>query len=228
VRRLPPAVRLGGLVVAIAAAFVVVAVSGSLSASRVRDWIDGYGALGAVAFVLLAALLNCAFFPGPLLAGAAGLLFGTALGTPLAICSAALSAALACALARWVAGDAVEELGGRRVRALADLVTRRGFLAVLHVRLAPGVPYSLFNYAVGLTRVPLATFVAATVIGTAPRTFAYVALGGSFGDLSRPETIIAIAILAGMAIAGLIAARLTLPGSAAGSSSPDGRSAGRP
>lgn len=226
-RRLGPALRLGALVVAVAVAFVIVAVSGSLSADRVRGWIDGYGAAGALVFVLVAAALNCAFFPGPLLAGAAGLLFGTVLGTPLAICSATLSAVLACLIARGVAGDAIERLGGRRVTALAGLLERRGFLSVLYVRLLPGVPYALLNYAVGLTRVPIGAFVGATVLGTAPRTFAYVALGGSFGDLSRPETIVAVAILVLMAIGGLAAARLTPPGSGRGSSSPAGRWAGR-
>ena len=44
---------------------------------------------------------------------------------------------------------------GRRVKAMAAFVERRGFLSVLYVRLLPGVPYTLFNYAVGLTRVSL-------------------------------------------------------------------------
>lgn len=224
-RRLPPSLRLGGLVVAVVGAFVIVAVSGSLSADRIRDWIDGFGIAGPLVFVLLAGVLNCTFFPGPLLAGAAGLLFGTALGTPLAICSATLSAVLACVIARWVAGDAIEELAGARVHKLAALVQRRPFLSVLYVRLLPGVPYALFNYAVGLTRVPLGIFALATAIGTAPRTFAYVALGGSFGNFGSPVTIVAIAIIVGMAIGGLVAARLTLPGSGAARSSPDDRSA---
>jgi uncharacterized membrane protein YdjX (TVP38/TMEM64 family) len=229
-RRLPPALRLGGLAVAVAGAFVVVAVSGSLSADRVRDWIDGFGVAGPIVFVLVAGLLNCTFFPGPLLAGAAGLLFGTALGTPLAICSATLSAVLACVVARWIAGDAIEELAGERVHRLAGLVQRRPFLSVLYVRLLPGVPYSLFNYAVGLTRIPLGVFALATALGTAPRTFAYVALGGSFGDFGSPETIVAIAIIVLMAIGGAVVAylqskgRLRLPGSAAATSSPDDRS----
>lgn len=170
-------------------------------------------------------MLSCAFVPGPLLAGAAGLLFGTALGTPVAICSSVLSAVLACVTSRWIAGDAVAELGGRRVQALAALVERRGFLAVLYVRLLPGVPFTLFNYAVGLTRIPVATLAAATAIGGAPRSFAYVALGGSFGDLGRPETLIAIGILVAMAIAGLAVLRLRPPGPGRGSSSPDDRSA---
>jgi uncharacterized membrane protein YdjX (TVP38/TMEM64 family) len=224
VKRLPPALRLGGLVVAVVGAFVVVAVSGSLSAARVRDWIDGFGVLGPVVFVLVAGALNCAFFPGPLLAGAAGLLFGTAGGTPVAICSATLSAVIACAISRWVAGDAVEELGGDRVHRLAALAQRRPFLSILYVRLLPGVPYSLFNYGVGLTRIPLGVFALATALGTAPRTFAYVALGGSFGDFGSPETIVALVIIVLMAVGGLVAARLTLPGSAAATSSPDDRS----
>jgi uncharacterized membrane protein YdjX (TVP38/TMEM64 family) len=228
VTRVPPALRLGGLAVAVAGAFAVVAASGSLSADRVRDWIDGYGAAGPLVFILVAGLLGCVFFPGPLLAGASGLLFGTALGTPVALCSALLSALIACVTARWVAGDAIEELGGRRVQALAAVVERRGFLSVLSVRLLPGVPYNLFNYAVGLTRIPLLAFLAATAIGGAPRTFAYVALGGSFGDFTQPETIVAVTILVVMAIGGLAAVRLRPLGPGRGSSSPAGRSADLP
>jgi uncharacterized membrane protein YdjX (TVP38/TMEM64 family) len=225
---LHPAVRLGALVAVVATAFAIVALSGSLSADRVRDWIDGFGAAGPIVFIALSTLLSCVFFPGPLLAGASGLLFGSALGTPVAIVAATLSAMLACSLSRWVAGDAVERLGGRRVKAMAAFVERRGFLSVLYVRLLPGVPYTLFNYAVGLTRVTLVAFTLATAIGTAPRTFAYVALGGSFGNFSRPETIVAVAVLVVMAVAGLVVARVTRSGPGTGSSSPGARSADRP
>jgi uncharacterized membrane protein YdjX (TVP38/TMEM64 family) len=233
-RRLPPWLRLGGLVIALASAFVIIAVSGSLSADKVRGWMDGYGAAGPIVFLLVAAALNCMGFPGPLLAGAAGLLFGTALGTPVAIVSATLSAVAACLIARFVAGDAIERLGGMRIRQLARLVERRGFLSTFYVRLLPGVPFTIYNYAVGLTRVSVVAFGLATLIGCAPRTFAYVALGGSFGDFANPTTIIAIAILVVMAIAGALFAwaqttgRIRLPGSAAATSSPDDHSADRP
>jgi uncharacterized membrane protein YdjX (TVP38/TMEM64 family) len=229
-RRLPPWLRLGGLVVAVVSAFVIIAVSGSLSADKVRGWIDGYGAFGPIVFIVVAGALNCASFPGPLLAGAAGLLFGTALGTPVAMVSTTLSAVTAAVISRWIAGDVVEQMAGDRVRKLAALVERRGFLSVFYVRLLPGIPFTLFNYAVGLTRIGLGAFALATVIGCAPRTFAYVALGGSFGDFGAPETIIAIAILVAMAIGGAVVAyaqakgRLRLPGSAAATSSPESRS----
>jgi uncharacterized membrane protein YdjX (TVP38/TMEM64 family) len=226
--RLHPGIRLGGLAVAMVTAFVIVAASGSLSADRVRDWIDGFGVAGPIVFIVVSTVLSCAFFPGPLLAGAAGLLFGTALGTPVAIVAATLSATAACSLSRWVAGDAVQKIGGRRVKAMAAFVERRGFLSVLYIRLLPGVPYTLFNYAAGLTRVSLVAFTLATALGGAPRTFAYVALGGSFGDFGRPETMIAIALLVTMAIGGIVAVRFTRFGPGRGSSSPGGRSAGLP
>ena len=47
-------------------------------------------------------------------------------------------------------------------------------------------------------------FAAATALGTAPRAFAYTALGGSLGDLRSPEAVIAVAVLVGMGTLGLL------------------------
>ncbi len=198
-----PRVRLAMLVLALASLFIVLAVTGSLSPEAVSDRVDEFGWAGPVVFILVSAVLTCAMFPGPILAGACGLLFGTALGTPVAICSATLGASLACLIGRFVAGDAVEELGGPRIRALAAWVGSRGFTSVLYARIAPAMPYNLVNYACGLTTIPVLVFAAATAIGTAPRTFAYVALGGSFGDFSSPAAIIAIVIILTMGVIGL-------------------------
>jgi uncharacterized membrane protein YdjX (TVP38/TMEM64 family) len=205
-------VRLALLAGLIAAAFLVVASSGSLSAQRVRGWIDGYGVAGPLVFIVVSAALTPCLFPGPLLAGASGLLFGTALGTPIAIVSATLGAVLAFALARWIAHDAVERLGPShpRLAALRAWVGRRGFWSILYARILPGVPYSLVNYAAGLSPVTLRAFAAATAIGCAPRAFAYTALGGSIDDLGSPAAIAAFAMLIIMALVGLVAARRDL------------------
>lgn len=197
-----PRLRVLTLALLLGAAFLVVALSGSLSADGVRDRVDGLGAAGPLLFIPISAGLTVALFPGPLLAGASGLLFGTALGTPVSIVSATLGATLAFGLSRWWAHDAVQELAGPRLGALRVWVGRRGFLSVLYARIAPGVPYSLVNYAAGLTPILLRAFVAATAIGVAPRAFAYTALGGSLGDLGSPEAIIAVVVLAAMALVG--------------------------
>jgi uncharacterized membrane protein YdjX (TVP38/TMEM64 family) len=209
---LAPWARLASLAFVVATAFAVVALSGSLSADRVRDWIDDLGAAGPLLFIPISAALTVALFPGPLLAGASGLLFGTALGTPVSIASATLGATLAFSLSRWWAHDAVEALAGSRLQALRSWVARRGFLSVLYARIVPGVPYSLVNYAAGLTPIALRAFVAATALGVAPRAFAYTALGGSLGDLGSPEAIIAIVVLVAMAVGGVLAVRLSPAG----------------
>jgi uncharacterized membrane protein YdjX (TVP38/TMEM64 family) len=204
VTRFDPRLRLVSLVLLVAGAFLVVALSGSLSADGVRDRVDSLGAAGPLLFIPISACLTVALFPGPLLAGASGLLFGTALGTPVSIVSATLGATLAFCLARWWAHDAVAELAGPRVNGLRAWVGRRGFLSVLYARIAPGVPYSLVNYAAGLTPILLRSFVAATAIGCAPRAFAYTALGGSLGDLRSPEAIVAVVVLVVMAALGAL------------------------
>jgi uncharacterized membrane protein YdjX (TVP38/TMEM64 family) len=218
--------RLAALAGALALFVSLLALSGSLSAERVRDWVDGYGAAGPLVFIAVSASLTVVLFPGPVLAGASGLLFGTALGTPVSIVSATLGATLAFSIARWWAHDAVVALAGPRVRALRAWVGRRGFLTVLYARIAPGVPYTLVNYAAGLTPIALRAFVAATAIGVAPRAFAYTALGGSLGDLTSPEALVALAVLGGMALVGLALVRrdLRAAGSGSGSSSRASRS----
>ena len=199
--------RLTALAAGIATLFVLVAVTGSLSPERVRSLIDPLGAAAVPAFVVVSALLTCALFPGPLLAAASGLLFGTALGTPVSIAAATLGAVIAFSIARFVAHDAVDALAGRRLRNLQAWIERRGFWAVLYARIAPGVPYTLVNYVAGLTRVPLSAFAVATAIGVAPRAFAYTALGGSLDNLDSPEAIVAVATLGAMALLGLVALR---------------------
>ena len=202
--RFDPRLRLLTLALLVGGAFLVVALSGSLSADAVRDRVDSLGAAGPLLFIPISACVTVALFPGPLLAGASGLLFGTALGTPVSIASATLGATLAFCLARWWAHDAVADLAGPRVNALRERVGRRGFLSVLYARIAPGVPYSLVNYAAGLTPILLRSFVAATAIGVAPRAFAYTALGGSLGDLRSPEAIAAVVVLVVMAAVGAL------------------------
>jgi uncharacterized membrane protein YdjX (TVP38/TMEM64 family) len=230
VTRTAAGLRLGALAGALALFVAAVALSGSLSSERVRDWVDGYGAAGPLVFIAVSASLTVVLFPGPVLAGASGLLFGTALGTPVSIASATLGATLAFSISRWWAHDAVLALAGPRVHALRAWVGRRGFLTVLYARIAPGVPYTLVNYAAGLTPIALGAFVSATAIGVAPRAFAYTALGGSLGDLTSPEALIAIAVLVVMAVVGLALARrdLRAAGSGSGSSSPASRSEAPP
>jgi uncharacterized membrane protein YdjX (TVP38/TMEM64 family) len=198
------ALRLGLLVLLVGGLFAWTALGGARpSAARVREWADGFGAWGPLLYVGLSALLSCAWVPGPLLAGVAGLLFGAGLGTPVALAAASLAATLQLLIARHLAGRPVREWVAPRVRRLDAFLESRGLVAVLVLRLLPGVPYVATNYSAGLTRLRARDMAAGTALGAAPKTYAYVALGGTLGDLGRPEARVAVALLVGFAILGI-------------------------
>ena len=234
-----PRLRLIALAVGIAAAALLIALTIGRSPEEVRDAVDGFGIGAPLVFIAVSSLLACGFFPWPLLMGASGLLFGVAAGTPVSIVAGVTGAGLAFLISRHGGATAAEELAGPRLRVVKRWVEGRGFIAVLYARLMPAMPFTVVNYAAGLTRLGLPVFLGATAIGIAPRAFAYTALGGSFGDLGSPEALVAIGLLVGMAVVGAAlawrerreakAAGLLRPsGSGTGSSSPDGRSAARP
>ncbi|MEA2445393.1 MAG: hypothetical protein QOJ12_2685 [Thermoleophilales bacterium] len=204
----PALIRLGLLAAVLAAVAIGALATGFRpSASDIRDWGKSLGPAGPVLFVPLSTALGCLLVPGPILAAAAGLLFGTALGTPVALAAAVCTAVAELLITRYVAGARVGALVPERARRIDDFIARRGFVAVLYVRLAPGIPYHLVNYGAGLTRLRVRDMALGTAVGALPRTFAYVALGGSLSDLGSPEAIAAIVLLAVTAIGGAIVAR---------------------
>ncbi len=224
-----PGLRVAALVVLLAVLFAVVLVAVPRDAGDLRAALDS-----PVLYVVAAAALTVGFFPFPVVAAAGGLLFGVAGGTALATLGETLGATVALLVARFGARDAAARLAGPRVRALTEGVAARGFAAVLLVRVLPGVPRHPANYAFGLTPVGMLPFVAATLLGTLPRAFAYAALGGTLGDLGSPESVAAIALLAAFGILGLVLLRRErrrsprAAGPGTGTSSPGGRSAGPP
>ena len=191
--------------------FAVATLSGSLpSAGEVRDWGNDLGVAGRIAFIPAAACALCLFMPGPVLSGAAGLLFGTAAGTPIALTFIVLGAVMQMSISRYLAGDAAVHLLPERVKRFDRFIEERGFWAVFYMRLAPAIPYNLVNYGAGLTSLKVRAMAAGTAVGALPRTFAWVALGGNLDDLGSPEAKTAIALLVVMAAGGAVLARRQL------------------
>ena len=71
----------------------------------------------------------------------------------------------------------------------------------------PLLPWGVVNYSAGVTRLPYRDMAVGTVIGGAPKVFAYTALGGSLDNLDSPEAVVAIALLAVLALAGALFVR---------------------
>jgi uncharacterized membrane protein YdjX (TVP38/TMEM64 family) len=195
--------RIGGLAACVGAVFAAVALTGPLSADRVRDAVDPLGTATPVAFVFLAAALTVAMFPLLPIGVASGLLFSTGGGTIASLTGAVLGAAAAFVLGKTVAAEAVECIASPRVLRARDRIDERGFVAVLYARILP-LPFSLVSYVAGLGAVKFVPFVAATALGTAPRVYAYNALGGNIDNLNSPEAVVPAVLLVAMFAVGTI------------------------
>jgi uncharacterized membrane protein YdjX (TVP38/TMEM64 family) len=198
---------LATLILALFAGLLVFSVLDLVSVEDVRSWVDAFGPLAPLAYVPMSALLGMALVPGPILAGASGLLFGAAVGTAVTLASATLSAVLALLVARHAGRDGARQLGGERLEAAERLLERHGTGAVVAQRLMPGVPDAPCSYAAGLVGITVAQIAVGTVIGSAPRAFSYTAIGASLDDPASPLALAGILALVATTIVGAEVAR---------------------
>jgi uncharacterized membrane protein YdjX (TVP38/TMEM64 family) len=179
------------------------------SSSEARDFGDELGPLAPVLYVPLFVLANF-LITWSILAGAGGLLFGTAIGTPLALAGVTLAALAQMAVARRLAGEHRGRLLPQRTKAIENFLTQYGAVAVMESRVVPLLPFGLVNYSGGLTHLAYRDMALGTLVGAAPKVFAYTALGGSLGNLTSPEALTAIALLVILALAGVLVVRRQL------------------
>jgi uncharacterized membrane protein YdjX (TVP38/TMEM64 family) len=201
-----PRTRLVLLLLVLAALFVFVA-NRAPSPQRLRAFIEPFGIAAPLVFLIAGTALHASFVPGPLIAGASGLLFGPVLGTAVTLAGSVISALLELAIGRRAGREGMDRIGGTRYQALAAWIERHGFGAVVILRLAPVLPDAPVSYAAGLSHVRTWQIAAGTAVGAAPRAFAYTALGGSIGNLNSPLAYIAVAIIVIAGLAGMAGVR---------------------
>jgi uncharacterized membrane protein YdjX (TVP38/TMEM64 family) len=211
--RRPAIRRIALYAAAVGVLFAIAVATGSIpSSDEARDFGDDLGPLAPFLYVPLFVLANF-LIAWVILAGAAGLLFGTAAGTPLALAGVTLASLAQMAVSRRLAGEHRGRLLPRRTKRIENFLTENGAVAVMESRIVPVLPYGLVNYSAGLTHLSYKDMALGTVIGAAPKVFAYTALGGSLGDLTSPEAITAIALLVILGIAGALFVRAQLAAS---------------
>jgi uncharacterized membrane protein YdjX (TVP38/TMEM64 family) len=176
--------RLLVLVALLAALGVAAAVVDVPDLATVRARIDALGPLAPLVFTIGYALVVPAPFPKSVLSTAAGLAFGIPLGATVVVLGGTAGAVLAFGLARWLGRDAVARLTDDRVRRVDAAVERHGVAAALVVRFVPILPFTLLNYACGVTAMRLRHYALGTAVGMVPGSTAMVALGSVGGGVS--------------------------------------------
>jgi uncharacterized membrane protein YdjX (TVP38/TMEM64 family) len=164
---------------------------------------------GALAFVPLYALWVTLLLPGVWASMLAGALYGTWWGSLIVFVGACLGAEAAFLLGRtWLRNWARRRLAAvPKLLAIEQAVSREGLKLVLLTRLSPAFPFSLLNFAYGLSEVSLRDY-SIGLIGILPGTILFCGLGALAGDVARFGEVLSGEADAGtwaMRIGGLLA-----------------------
>ena len=171
------------------------------------DWIDSLGVWGPIAFIGIYAIAAVFFIPGSALTLAAGTLFGVVWGSIYVSVASTTGAVLAFLVGRHLARKKIEKRieGNERFAAIDSAVAKEGWKIVGLTRLSPVFPFTLLNYAYGITKVKFIHYLLASWIGMMPGTILYVYIGSLGKAASEGKTplqwaMYAVGLLATLAV----------------------------
>ena len=148
-------------------------------------WIQSLGYVSAIAFILLYIIATIALIPGSILTLGAGVVFGVVWGSVYVLIGAIVGETFAFLIGRYLARDWITRKikHNRTFAALDRALNREGIKIIFLTRLSPVFPFSLLNYAFGITGISLKDYFIGS-IGIIPMTITYVYLGSLAGDLA--------------------------------------------
>ncbi|MCJ8312880.1 MAG: TVP38/TMEM64 family protein [Saccharospirillaceae bacterium] len=143
----------------------------------IQTWLKSLGYWAPVIFIMIYIISTVFFIPGSLLTLASGVLFGPIFGTFFTLIGATIGATISFMISRFLARDWIEKKSGPRLNQLQRGVDKEGWRFIAMVRLVPLFPFSILNYALGLTRIRISVYVITSFICMAPGSLAYNYLG---------------------------------------------------
>lgn len=151
------------------------------NATILRDWVADFGIVAPVAYVLLYIAACLLFLPGFSITILGALAFGPVWGTVFTSIGSTLGATAAFLTGRYAAREMVEKWleNNETFRKIDKGVEKQGWRMLLVTRMVPLFPFNLQNYAYGLTRIPLRTYVLVSWAAMIPGTIAYNFMAGS-------------------------------------------------
>ena len=145
--------------------------------TALESWLADAGIMAPLLFMGIYAISTVLLMPGSVLTIAGGVLFGPIWGTFYNLTGATIGATMAFLIARYLASDLVSRKTGGWLSQLVEGVEAEGWRFVAFVRLVPLFPFSLLNYALGLTRIRLFHYVVTSFVCMLPGAIAYTYLG---------------------------------------------------
>lgn len=112
-----------------------------------------------------------------------GFVFGWVLSAPLTVVAATIGATAVFKIVQTSLGSTLSERAGPFVKKLSAGFEKDAFNYLLFLRLVPAFPFFAVNAVAGLTRMPIRSFIWATLIGIIPGCFAFAWLGRGLGSV---------------------------------------------
>lgn len=176
-----------------------------------RAWVDENRTFGRLAMIaLMMVQVVFAFLPGEPIEIAAGVAFGTWEGMALCLIGATLGCLITANMTRRHGRSVMEAFfPADQIQKLPFFgkPQRQMMMMVFLLYLIPGTPKDLFNYALGLTRLPIARTVAMTALARVPSVITSTISGDALGMQNAPLAVIALVATGVVSLLGVLAYR---------------------
>ena len=168
--------------------------------AKLKEWIEGYGALAPAIYIAGYILATVFFVPGLPITVLGGVAFGPIWGTVYVWIGATIGLGLAFLVARYAVRSTVERWvqASPRVAKMDGQVAEHGWRIVMLTRLVPIFPFNLQNYAYGITRIGFWPYVITSAICMLPGTAAFTFAGGALSEGRGVRRTLAYLALAGV------------------------------
>lgn len=175
----------------------------SLTPASIRDYIQSFGKLAALVYIVAYALNTVSIFP-PIapLSLTSGLAFGAVYGALYLMIAAMIGTSMTFMISRFFGRGLAERILKGKFKDLDEKLEKNGFITVLFFRVIPLVPYEVLNYAAGLSKIKFRDYSLATFLGLIPGVIVAAFFGGSLGeiksfkDIFAPKFLIAVGLMA--------------------------------
>lgn len=166
------------LILVISVLAVLVALNREFFAQEhLKAWLAYLGPWAPVAFISVYTIVPVLFIPATIMTLIGGFVFGTYWGFFYSLIGGTIGASLAFLVGRYLAVGWTEEHSHAMLIDLKRGIEKDGWRYIAFTRLVPIFPYSILNYAFGLTRIHFWTFALTSFICLIPGTLFYSYIG---------------------------------------------------
>lgn len=172
--------------------------------ARFQTWYDAWPLTFVGGYSLLYVLVTVAAIPGgAVLTILAGALFGLWIGVLVIALAGLIGAAAAFLISRFLLRNWIERRFGSWLETINKGLMEEGAFYLFTLRMIHIIPFFIVNYAMGVTRIRLRTYLWATSLAMLPGTFIFVNAGVQFSQVESVRDILSWQVLGSLALLGL-------------------------